>query len=392
MNPPLREQRDVDALRAGLADGTIDAIATDHAPHARGDEGRAVRGGAARACSASRPRSRSCTRPSSRPGVRRRSRRRSAALSWQPARIAGLDAAGHGGPIAARCRRAPVRVRSRRSVGRRRAPAREPVGELPVGRLEADRQGAPHDPRRRADRARREPGVTPSQRRSRTARCWPTATTFEGVAVGYRPEDGVAAGEVVFNTALSGYQEIVTDPSYAGQIITFTYPHIGNYGVNVDDDQAAAPHCRGVIVRDLARRSSNWRATDDLEGFLKRHHVAAIAGIDTRRLTRHIRSAGAMPGAFGVADPRRAPRRRAGRRRHRRPRPGDASSPRPRPYTVGRPTRRTSSSRTTSASSGRSSTSSSRPAARSRSCPRRHPAARRARARTRRRVPLQRSR
>ncbi|MDQ1511617.1 MAG: carbamoyl-phosphate synthase small subunit [Actinomycetota bacterium] len=127
-------------------------------------------------------------------------------------------------------------------------------------------------------------------------------TTFEGVAVGHRPESGVVAGEVVFNTALVGYQEILTDPSYAGQIITFTYPHIGNYGVNGDDDEARGPHCRGVIVRDLARRASSWRATEDLPGFLERHRMAGIAGIDTRRLTRHIRSAGAMPGAFGGAD------------------------------------------------------------------------------------------
>jgi carbamoyl-phosphate synthase small subunit len=127
-------------------------------------------------------------------------------------------------------------------------------------------------------------------------------TVFEGYSVGHRPASGVTAGEVVFNTALVGYQEILTDPSYAGQIITFTYPHIGNYGVNGDDDEARAPHCRGVIVRDLARRASNWRATEDLAGFLERHRVAGIAGIDTRRLTRHIRSAGAMPGAFGVAD------------------------------------------------------------------------------------------
>jgi carbamoyl-phosphate synthase small subunit len=127
-------------------------------------------------------------------------------------------------------------------------------------------------------------------------------TTFEGVAVGAQPESGVAAGEVVFNTALAGYQEIVTDPSYAGQIITFTYPHIGNYGTNGDDDEAPVPHARGVIVRDLARRPSNWRATEGLDGFLRRHAVAGIAGIDTRRLTRHIRSAGAMPGAFGIAD------------------------------------------------------------------------------------------
>ena len=126
--------------------------------------------------------------------------------------------------------------------------------------------------------------------------------TFDGVAVGYRQPDGVAAGEVVFNTALAGYQEIVTDPSYAGQIITFTYPHIGNYGINGRDDEARVPRCRGVIVRDLARRASNWRATEDVDGFLRRHKIAGIAGIDTRRLTRHIRAAGAIPGAFGSAD------------------------------------------------------------------------------------------
>jgi carbamoyl-phosphate synthase small subunit len=125
--------------------------------------------------------------------------------------------------------------------------------------------------------------------------------SFEGIAVGHESEGGIAAGEVVFNTALSGYQEILTDPSYAGQIITFTYPHIGNYGINAADGESAQPACRGVIVRDLARRASNWRATEDLDGFLRRHRLAGIAGIDTRRLTRHIRAAGAMPGAFGTA-------------------------------------------------------------------------------------------
>jgi carbamoyl-phosphate synthase small subunit len=125
---------------------------------------------------------------------------------------------------------------------------------------------------------------------------------FEGWAIGARPENGVAAGEVVFNTAMAGYQEIITDPSYAGQIITFTYPHIGNYGVNVDDDESAVPRLRGIVVRDLARRPSSWRATDGLDGYLRRHRVSGIAGIDTRRLTRHLRDAGAIPGAFGTAD------------------------------------------------------------------------------------------
>jgi carbamoyl-phosphate synthase small subunit len=127
-------------------------------------------------------------------------------------------------------------------------------------------------------------------------------TLFEGEAIGAEPPAGVATGEVVFNTVLAGYQEVLSDPSYAGQIITFTYPHIGNYGTNPTDDESARPACRGVVVRDLARRRSNWRSDADLDEYLRRHGLPGIAGIDTRRLTRHIRDAGAMPGAFGTAD------------------------------------------------------------------------------------------
>ncbi|MEZ5226483.1 MAG: glutamine-hydrolyzing carbamoyl-phosphate synthase small subunit [Acidimicrobiales bacterium] len=127
-------------------------------------------------------------------------------------------------------------------------------------------------------------------------------SVFEGELIG-APLDGevrpFASGEVVFNTALAGYQEIVTDPSYAGQIITFTYPHIGNYGVSADDSESRGTFARGVIVRDLARRHSNHRAEGDLEAFLTAHGLSGIAGVDTRRLTRLIRDAGALPGAFG---------------------------------------------------------------------------------------------
>ncbi|MGH9036059.1 MAG: glutamine-hydrolyzing carbamoyl-phosphate synthase small subunit [Acidimicrobiia bacterium] len=123
--------------------------------------------------------------------------------------------------------------------------------------------------------------------------------TFEGEAIGEPPTTPVT-GEVVFNTALSGYQEVLTDPSYAGQIITFTYPHIGNYGVNPADAESARPHCAGIVVRDLARRASNWRATEDLATWLRHHGLAGIAGVDTRRLTRHLRDHGALPGAFGT--------------------------------------------------------------------------------------------
>jgi len=124
-------------------------------------------------------------------------------------------------------------------------------------------------------------------------------TTFEGEAIG---ADAPAAGEVVFNTVLSGYQEVITDPSYAGQIITFTYPHIGNYGVNLQDFEARRPFCRGVVVRDLARRRSSWRAEADLDEQLRAHGIPGIAGVDTRKLTRRIREVGAIPGAFGPLD------------------------------------------------------------------------------------------
>ncbi|MBI2168277.1 MAG: glutamine-hydrolyzing carbamoyl-phosphate synthase small subunit [Actinobacteria bacterium] len=124
---------------------------------------------------------------------------------------------------------------------------------------------------------------------------------FEGEWFGKHPEAPVA-GEFVFNTALTGYQEIITDPSYSGQVIVFTYPHIGNYGVNPDDDESARPFCSGVIVRDLPRRHSSWRAEGPLGDFLDVHGVPCMHGVDTRRLTRHLRDGGALPGAFGPLD------------------------------------------------------------------------------------------
>ncbi|MGO8877539.1 MAG: glutamine-hydrolyzing carbamoyl-phosphate synthase small subunit [Acidimicrobiales bacterium] len=131
---------------------------------------------------------------------------------------------------------------------------------------------------------------------------------FEGEAMGALASgiDGavpksLVTGEIVFNTCLSGYQEVLTDPSYAGQVIAFTYPHIGNYGVSPEDEESGQPFCRGIVVRDITDRPSNWRSAESLEGFLVRHGVAGITGVDTRRLTRHIREAGAMPCAFGTA-------------------------------------------------------------------------------------------
>ncbi len=124
-------------------------------------------------------------------------------------------------------------------------------------------------------------------------------STFEGEHIGAAPGPTPASGEVVFNTAFSGYQEVITDPSYAGQIISFTYPHIGNYGTTAEDFESRGTFARGVIVRDLARRHSNWRSEGSLEAFLADQGLSGIAGLDTRRLTRVLRDQGSMPGAFG---------------------------------------------------------------------------------------------
>ena len=128
-------------------------------------------------------------------------------------------------------------------------------------------------------------------------------SVFEGEVLGHWA-GAIGAGEVVFNTVMTGYQEVITDPSYAGQVIAFTYPHIGNYGVAPQDHESRRPFCRGVIVRELTGRPSSWRATEDLGGFLARHDVPVIAGVDTRRLVRQLRGSGAMPGAFGPVDGR----------------------------------------------------------------------------------------
>ena len=120
-------------------------------------------------------------------------------------------------------------------------------------------------------------------------------SVFHGQAVG---ATGETVGEVVFNTAMTGYQEILTDPSYSRQLVTLTYPHIGNTGVNAEDAESLAVHAAGLIVRDVPRRASNWRSTESLPDYLKRLGIVAIAGLDTRRLTRILRDKGALAGCI----------------------------------------------------------------------------------------------
>ena len=120
---------------------------------------------------------------------------------------------------------------------------------------------------------------------------------FQGRAAG---APGRSTGEVVFNTSMTGYQEILTDPSYAGQIVTMTCPQIGNYGVAPDDVESARPHVAGFVIREASPIASNWRATGTLDDYLAAHGVVAISGIDTRALTRMLRSSGVMRGVIGT--------------------------------------------------------------------------------------------
>ncbi len=118
---------------------------------------------------------------------------------------------------------------------------------------------------------------------------------FEGISIGYT---GNTCGEVVFNTAMTGYQEILSDPSYAEQIVTLTYPHIGNTGTNNEDNEAGSVFTKGLVIRDLSSVTSNWRSTSSLQDYLVSHCVVGIADVDTRALTHHLRTHGAKRGAI----------------------------------------------------------------------------------------------
>jgi carbamoyl-phosphate synthase small subunit len=124
-------------------------------------------------------------------------------------------------------------------------------------------------------------------------------TLFRGISIG---ADGLSSGEVVFNTAMTGYQEILTDPSYCRQIVTLTYPHIGNTGANTEDEESTGIFASGLVIRDLPMQMSNWRAEQTLDAYLRSRKIVAIAGIDTRKLTRILREKGAQNGALMAGD------------------------------------------------------------------------------------------
>ncbi|NJK73985.1 MAG: glutamine-hydrolyzing carbamoyl-phosphate synthase small subunit [Richelia sp. CSU_2_1] len=123
-------------------------------------------------------------------------------------------------------------------------------------------------------------------------------TAYRGWSFGAR---GTVVGEVVFNTGMTGYQEVLTDPSYCGQIVTFTYPELGNTGVNLEDEESAGPQIRGAIARNVCSRPSNWRCSQSLQDYLKQYNIPGIYGIDTRALTRKIRTVGAINGGISTS-------------------------------------------------------------------------------------------
>src|SRR6187551_3466669 len=150
-----------------------------------------------------------------------------------------------------------------------------------------------------------QPGRAPwrrgQRRRMKAVLALEDGSSYQGVAAG---ASGEARGEVVFNTSMTGYQEVLTDPSYAGQIVTMTAPQIGNTGINAEDQESvdSKPQVAGFVIRDASPVVSNWRASESLDAYLARYGIVAISDVDTRRLTRHLRDKGSQNGAIGTED------------------------------------------------------------------------------------------
>ena len=328
MNPPLREQADVDALRAALA-RRHDRRDRDRPRAARARDARTCRSRRRRrACSGSRPRSAVVLTTLVEPGVLTLAAGARRAVVAAGARVVGLDADGHGGPIAAgrpanlcvidpahtwvgrRARGSRASRATRRGTGGS-SPARSATRSTAAPRPSAT--ASPPDDHQQMDTATRRLIATWRERSVTEALLvLADGETFEGVAVGHRPDDGVAAGEVVFNTALAGYQEILTDPSYAGQIITFTYPHIGNYGVNerrrrgaraaLPRRDRARPRAPAVeLARD--RRSRRLPRAPRGRGHRRHRHAPPHAPHPSRG--RDARARSAPPTATRCSRPRR---------------------------------------------------------------------------------------
>ena len=305
VNPPLRSDEDVAAVRAALADGTIDCIATDHAPHSSLEK--------------------DCELSQAAPGMiglelcvplllslvhdgTMSLARFVDALSHAPARM-------WGSPTPASARGPPPTLtsstRTRRSSSTRPASAASRRTRRSRGARSRGASSPPWSTAASPSRTSRYRRNGMPDRAERAHLVLADGTVFPGEALGAR---GLAVGEAVFTTAMTGYEEVLTDPSYLGQVVTMTAPQIGNVGVNASDSEAVdgKPRVAGFVVRDASSLTSSWRAEEPLTDYLSRHGVVAITGVDTRTLTRHLRDKGAQNAALGTASVEELRRRAAG--------------------------------------------------------------------------------
>ena len=291
MNPPLRTEDDRQALIEGLRDGTIDCIATDHAPHAA-EEKEVPFEQAAMGVTGLETAFAAIHTDLVLPGV--------LDLGLVVERMAGgAQPFGLERPTPGPRQRGQRRpLRPRRRVDRRRGRLRESLRQLLVRRPQADRPGA-DDGRRRPGRLPPAQLLTRGRRVSGRLRPARGRARFDGELCGH---PRAVTGEVVFNTAMTGYQESVTDPSYAGQIIIFTYPLIGNYGVSAAAMESDRIHARGVVMRDAKNGEDVATAEGGWLDWLADCGVPGISGVDTRALVRHIRDRGAMRGGIFPAE------------------------------------------------------------------------------------------
>ena len=282
MAPPLRGKRDVEALLEALADGTIDCIATDHAPHAlsekEGEFADAANGIVGLETAV--------------PLLLDRLVRTGvidlatlvARLSVGPARLLNLP----GGSLAVGAPADITVLDLEQAWTVRPAAFRSRSRNTPFAGRTGARRAVDDHRRRRAGEA-----MTPALLALADGR------VFRGEACG---ATGEASGEVVFNTSMTGYQEILTDPSYRGQIVCMTYPLIGNYGINPEDAESRRPWVNGFIVKEACAYPSNWRGRMRLDDYLREHGIVGIQGIDTRALTRHLRDHGAQEGIISTVE------------------------------------------------------------------------------------------
>ena len=292
VSPPLRSRADRDALVEGLRDGTIDAVATDHAPHTFGDKGDAVRRGGSRHLDTG-----DGARVADGPRPFGRDRAADARRAAHDGACVGAGRALRGAGLADR-----RHARGRRAV--------RPGGELDGGREQVRFQGEEHTAGRTDTAGQSEDddrGWTDSIRRGWSVTAaylvLSDGTVYEGYAFGAECD---AFGEVVFNTSMSGYQEMLTDPSYAGQILVPTYPMQGNYGINGADVESKDIKVAAFVVREHSSTPSHYDSARTLHAYLADEGVPGIWGVDTRAITRRIRSHGVMMGALTVRNPEAA--------------------------------------------------------------------------------------